>query len=159
MKKEFNIIILIIIIVGTIPAVMAAPDTCSGEHELNSAMMFIAHRHHMDIYNEHELNTTDNLTLAQEIATEENKYIFLVFTSDYCDWCDELEENTLADEEIISKLDEDYVTAIINVEQQPQVAQTFNAIGTPIMILMDSNGTEFERLEGYYSPEELIEYL
>ena len=161
MKKEVNIIvILIIIIIGTIPAVMATPDTYSGEHELNSAMMFIAQRHHLDTYsNEQELNTTDNLTMAQKIATEQNKNIFLVITSYSCSWCDKLEEDTLTDEEIISKLDEEYVTAIINVEEQPQVAQAFNAVGTPIMILMDSNGTEFERLDGYYGPEELIMYL
>lgn len=108
---------------------------------------------------EHKLNTTDNLTKAQEIATEQNKNVFLVLMSDACHWCDKLESDTLNDEKIISKLDEKYVVAIINVEKQPQIAQTFNAIGTPIMILMDSNGTELERLNGYYGSDELIEYL
>ncbi len=106
-----------------------------------------------------DLNTTDNLTEAEQIATEQNKDIFVVFKSDVCGWCDKLEQETLADERIISKLDEKYVTAIIDIDKQPDVARAYNVAVTPIMLFLDNNGTEKARLNGFYGPQELVEYM
>lgn len=106
-----------------------------------------------------DLNATDNLTEAEQIATEQNKDIFVVFKSDVCGWCDRLEQETLADERIISQLDEKYVTAIIDIDKQPDVAEAYNVAATPVMLFLDNNGTEKARLNGFYGPQELVEYM
>lgn len=105
------------------------------------------------------LNVTDNLTEAMNIATEQNKGIFLVFTKNSCQWCDKLEKETLNDERVMSRLDKEYVTTIIDIEEQPEIARSFNAVATPIMLFLDNNGTEKQRLNGFYSPSELLEYM
>lgn len=110
-------------------------------------------------HGESDLNATDNLTKAQEIADEQDKEVFVVFTSHACSWCEKLEQDTLSDERIISKLNEEYVTAIVDIDKQPEVARAYNAVATPIMVFLDSNGTEEARLNGYYGPEELLEYM
>lgn len=105
------------------------------------------------------LNTTNNLTEAMEIATEQNKDIFLVFTKDSCQWCDKLDKETLNDERVMSRLDKEYVTTIIDIDEQPEIARSFNAVATPVMLFLDNNGTEKQRLNGFYSPNELLEYM
>lgn len=105
------------------------------------------------------LNVTNNLTEAMEIASEQNKDVFLVFTSDTCQWCNKLNKETLSDEKVMSRLDKEYVTAIVNIDEQPEIARSFNAVATPVMIFLDNNGTEKERLNGFYGPNELLEYM
>ena len=112
-----------------------------------------------DSSNELKLNTTDNFTKAQEIASQQNKSVLLVLSSDTCHWCDQLKKDTLNDSRVIEKLDQKYVTAIVNVDKQPDIAKTFNAVGTPIVMLFDNNGTQKARIDGYCGPEELMEYL
>ena len=59
----------------------------------------------------------------------------------------------------MSRLDKEYVTAIVNIDEQPEIARSFNAVATPVMIFLDNNGTEKERLNGFYGPNELLEYM
>ncbi|WP_178649033.1 thioredoxin family protein [uncultured Methanobrevibacter sp.] len=105
------------------------------------------------------INATNNLTEAMEIASEQDKDVFLVFTSDTCQWCNKLNKETLSDEKVMSRLDKEYVTAIVNIDEQPEIARSFNAVATPVMIFLDNNGTEKERLNGFYGPNELLEYM
>lgn len=105
------------------------------------------------------IDTADNLDDAKSKANDENKSIFVVFDSKTCYYCKLLKENTLNDANVMDKLDEKYVTTIVNIDKQPDIASAYNITATPIMLLLDSNGNEQQRLNGYMGPEELLEYL
>lgn len=109
--------------------------------------------------NNKTLNVTSNLSEAMEIAEEQDKDVFLVFTSDTCQWCDKLDKDTLSDERVMSRLDKEYVTTIVDIDEQPEIARSFNAVATPVMLFLDNNGTEKQRLNGFYGPDELLEYM
>ncbi|MDO5848381.1 MAG: thioredoxin family protein [Methanobrevibacter sp.] len=105
------------------------------------------------------INSTNNITEAEEIADAQNKDVFVLFTSDTCTWCDKLKSDTLSDEKVIEKINKYYVTAVVDIDKQPDVANAYHAVATPVIVLLDSNGTEKARLNGYYGPAELLEYI
>ena len=139
MNKKFKIALIIVIIVAAVIAYIGLSN-----HETTT---------------DEKLNVTNNLTEAMDIATEQNKGIFVVFTKKSCQWCDKLDKDTLHDERVISRLNKEYVTTIIDIEEQPEVARSLNVVATPIRLFLDNNGTDKQRLNGFYGPDELLEYM
>ena len=107
---------------------------------------------------EHVNNTTD-LNKAVEQAHAENKSIMLLFDQKSCYYCDELKEKTLSNSDVISKLNEGYITVIIDINEQPKVASKYKVFGTPTAIFLDSNQKQMGKIEGYVDANEFLNAL
>lgn len=107
---------------------------------------------------EHVNNTTD-LNKAVEQAHAENKSIMLLFDQKGCYYCDELKEKTLSNPDVISKLNEGYITVIIDINEQPKVASKYKVFGTPTAIFLDSNQKQMGKIEGYVDANEFLNAL
>lgn len=106
----------------------------------------------------HVNNTTD-LNKAIDQAHAENKSIVLLFTQKNCYYCDELNEKTLSNPEVISKLNEKYITVVIDINDQFKVADKYKVFGTPTIIFLDSNQKEIGKIEGYVDANEFLNTL
>lgn len=105
------------------------------------------------------VNNTTNLNNAIEQAHLENKNIMLLFDQNGCYYCDELKEKTLSNPEVISKLNEGYITVIIDINDQPKLASKYKIFGTPTAIFLDSNQKEMGKIEGYVGANEFLNTL
>ena len=108
--------------------------------------------------NEHINNTTD-LNKAIEQAHAQNKNIMLLFDQKDCYYCDEMKEKTLSNPDVISKLNEGYITVIIDVNQQSNIAGKYKVFGTPTIIFLDSNQKQIGKIEGYVGANEFLDTL
>ena len=106
----------------------------------------------------HVNNTTD-LNKAIDYAHAENKSMMLLFTQKNCYYCDELNEKTLSNPEVISKLNEKYITVVIDINDQSKVADKYKVFGTPTIIFLDSNQKEIGKIEGYVDANEFLNTL
>ena len=106
----------------------------------------------------HVNNTTD-LNKAINQSHAENKSIMLLFTQKNCYYCDELKEKTLSNPEVISKLNEKYITVIIDINNQSKVADKYKVFGTPTIIFLDSNLKEVGKIDGYVDANEFLNTL
>lgn len=107
---------------------------------------------------EHVNNTTD-LNKAIEQAHAQNKSIMLLFDQDDCYYCHEMKEKTLSNPDVISKLNEGYITVIIDVNQQANIASKYKVFGTPTTIFLDSNQKQIGKIEGYVGADEFLNTL
>ena len=107
---------------------------------------------------EHVNNTTD-LNKAVEQAHVQNKSIMLLFDQKDCHYCDEMKEKTLSNPEVISKLNEGYITVIIDINEQSDIAAKYKVFGTPTAIFLDSNQKEIGKIEGYVDANEFLNEL
>lgn len=98
--------------------------------------------------NEHVNNTTD-LNKAIEQAHAENKSIMLLFDQKDCYYCNEMKEKTLSNPEVISKLNEKYISVIIDINNEPKIASKYKVFGTPTIIFLDSNQKQIGKVEGF----------
>jgi thioredoxin 1 len=100
-----------------------------------------------------DLNT--GLINAQKL----NKLIFVDFYADWCGYCSELEEKTYPDANVQQVFAQKYVLVKINVDQNPDLASKYKVYGLPTLIILDANGNEIKRQEGYLTPSELLNML
>ena len=103
-------------------------------------------------------NTTD-FDKAVSDAQSQNKKILLIFDQNGCYYCDLLKKNTLSDQELVSKLNDGYITVIVDVNKQPQLASKYHVFGTPVMIFLDSNQNKIGQIEGYVDANKFLDYI
>ncbi len=105
------------------------------------------------------LNATSNITQAVDNATFENKTVMLVFDQDSCYYCDLFKNEVLSDENVQKELNENYVVAVSDVNQDPQLAGQLRVVGTPTIVFLDSNASEIDRIDGYLPADEFLDIL
>ena len=103
-------------------------------------------------------NTTD-LNKAISDAQSQNKSILLIFDQDGCYYCDLLKENTLSNKNLISKLNDGYITVIVDINKEPQLAAKYQVFGTPSLIFLDSNQKQIGKIGGYVDANEFLDYI
>lgn len=106
-----------------------------------------------------ELKWRTNFDSAISEAQNTNKQIFVVFSASWCPACQQLESETLVDEKVIPKLSQDYVPVKIDVDTNPELSSKYGVYSIPTLIIMNSNGDEIKRMEGYQSPDQLSSVL
>ncbi|MCK9152143.1 thioredoxin family protein [Methanobacterium alcaliphilum] len=106
-----------------------------------------------------ELKWYTDMNLAISEAQNNNKSIFALFYTDWCPGCQEIQSNTLSNDDVKQKLAQKYVSVKIDTDNNPQLSSEYGIYGLPTIIIMDSNGKEITRLLGYQSPEDLLNLL
>lgn len=105
------------------------------------------------------LNATSNITQALDNATLENKTVMLVFDQDSCYYCDLFKNDVLSDENVQKELNEKYIVAVSDVNQDPQLAGQLRVVGTPTIVFLDSNASEIDRIDGYLPADEFLDVI
>lgn len=102
------------------------------------------------------INNTTDLNQAVSQAQKDNKTIMLVFDHDGCYYCDLLKKDVLSNNDVISKLNEGFITVVVDINSHPQLAAKYHVVGTPTMIFLDSNQKEIKKIEGYVDAGEFL---
>jgi len=95
---------------------------------------------------EHDLPTA----LAR--AGNEKKLVMVDLYTDWCKWCKQLDQTTLADADVQRALGR-FVSVRLNAEKDGrEVAERFNVDGYPTILFLDASGGEVGRIPGYLEP-------
>jgi uncharacterized protein YyaL (SSP411 family) len=84
--------------------------------------------------------------------------IFLSLSAIWCHWCHVLDETSLSDPRIISRLNEDFVPVRVDADQHPEVERRYILGGWPTVAVLTRDG---EIVDGgtYVPPDELLRML
>ncbi len=95
---------------------------------------------------------------AFEEAVQQDKPIFLLISSAWCQWCHIMDETTLSEMSIIAILNHDYIPIRVDSDLRPDVNQRYNQNGWPSVALLSAEG---EVLWGgvYVPPSQMLYYL
>lgn len=105
------------------------------------------------------LNNTTDLNKAIEQAKADNKGIMLVFDQKNCHYCDEMKEKTFSNPDVISKINKDYITVFIDINENSQIAAKYKVFGTPTTIFLDSNQKQIGKIEGFVDADDFLSEL
>ncbi len=105
------------------------------------------------------LNVTDDVEGAFDESQIQNKAMVLIFDQDSCVYCDILKEDTLSNEEVQKQLNENYIVVLVDVNENPEMAEQYQIFGTPSIQFLDSDGNDIERIEGYVDSGEFLDIL
>lgn len=87
-----------------------------------------------------------------ELAKEQNKMMMIDFTSEWCSWCDKLDEDTYSDPSVIG-LAGDFVAVKVDVDENKAIADKFQIEGLPTVVFASSGEVEIHRVVGYESSD------
>jgi uncharacterized protein YyaL (SSP411 family) len=95
---------------------------------------------------------------AFQEAQDQEKPIFLLISSLWCQWCYIMDETTLSEASIISIINTDYIPIRVDSDLRPDVNQRYNQNGWPSVVLLTPEG---EILWGgvYVPPKQMLYYL
>lgn len=102
-----------------------------------------------------------SLSEATAKASHGNKLIIADMYTDWCGWCKVMDIKTWADPLVVQERDK-YVFLKLNAETEPDgiaLQKKLNITGYPTILLLNSDGSEFERLEGYLPAQQFLARL
>lgn len=102
-----------------------------------------------------EIKWYTNLDSAIKEAQNTNKQIFVVFSASWCPACQQLESETLVDDNVKQKISQNYVAVKIDVDTNPELSSKYGIYSIPTIVFMNSNGEVIKKIEGYQSPDQL----
>ena len=106
-----------------------------------------------------EMGWQTNLSIALELAKNNNKVLFIFFHGTGCKACAEMEKTTFTEEKAQEFVNKHFVPVHFRADRKPAQFLRFNVAETPTYIILDTGGNEMHRLSGYLSAEDFIEKL
>jgi hypothetical protein len=95
-------------------------------------------------------------TLGIANSPNVKKRVLLDFTSKNCVWCARMDKYTFRDREVV-QLTEKFVCA--KVMNTTGDAKKYNVAGTPTYVILDTDGSEISRHEGFLRPTDFAAWL
>jgi len=99
-----------------------------------------------------------DLDSAFEKAKEEKKLLLVMAVSDHCQWCEKMKKNTLSNAKVAEKL-KNYVLVMADRETPHEREQLHPFKHVPIIFFMTHEKETLDELQGYFSPDDFVEYL
>jgi thiol:disulfide interchange protein len=92
-------------------------------------------------------------------AGSENKLVMVDFYTDWCRWCQVMDEKTFSNEAVQTELKRMVVVKLDAERDGRDAARRYRVDGFPTMLFLDAKGQEVGRVPGYLPPEPFLEEL
>ena len=102
------------------------------------------------------LNSVSDVNQALNDAQHSNKSVLLIFDQDSCYYCDQFKKDTLNNKEVQKILNEKFDVVFVDINKQTDVAVKHHVMGTPTCVILDSNGNDVSKIEGYVTSDEFL---
>ncbi len=97
-----------------------------------------------------------SLDEALKKAADEKKLVFIDFYADWCQPCKMMDGHTFRDPKVVAWLRQHTVGIKIDAEKNMSLALQYKVNSFPTFVLVKPDGTEFDRLLGYLTPEQIL---
>ncbi|MFZ7125166.1 MAG: thioredoxin family protein [Desulfobacterales bacterium] len=94
-----------------------------------------------------------------EKAKKEGKKIYILFFSDYCKYCKEMDATTFSDREVVEMLNEEFVAIRVNPDKEYKIAYKYNIRPVPDNWFLDEKGGRVFRELGFMDANRLESVL
>ncbi|MBP5785240.1 MAG: thioredoxin family protein [Methanobrevibacter sp.] len=101
----------------------------------------------------------NDLEYAFKEAKAHNRNVMIIFDGAACIYCEYLKEGTLTDPSVQKEINENNILLITESSTSPELFQQLDVYGTPTTVILDQDGNELGRIDGYEPPEEYLRDL
>lgn len=101
----------------------------------------------------------NDLEYAFKEAKAHNRNVMIIFDGAACIYCEYLKEGTLTDPSVQKEINENNILLITESSSSPELFQQLDVYGTPTTVILDQDGNELGRIDGYEPPEEYLRDL
>jgi thioredoxin-related protein len=97
--------------------------------------------------------------IARREAIEKDRPLILDFVTQNCFWCKKLDASTFRDPTIVTVLNDRFIPLKVDAEKDPLLAQALRVNLYPTLVLASADGKILGTLEGFVTPDKLIDHL
>jgi thiol:disulfide interchange protein DsbD len=101
----------------------------------------------------------NDLEYAFKEAKAHNRNVMIIFDGAACIYCEYLKEGTLTDPSVQKEINENNILLITESSESPELFQQLDVYGSPTTVILDPDGNELGRIDGYEPPEEYLRDL
>lgn len=94
-----------------------------------------------------------------EKIKKSDKQGYLHFYTDWCGYCKKMESETFSDDEVISSLNEDFVSIKVNADTEPKIARQFGANQFPFNWFVSKKNELIGNHPGFVPPGMMVHLL
>lgn len=95
---------------------------------------------------------------ALKLANQEQKFVFVEFSAEWCLACQVLDELVFSDAAVQDALN-DYVFVAVDTDAYPQTVSNYEVVGMPTLVILDISGEELFRSVGLIEADVLRQKL
>ena len=93
------------------------------------------------------------------IAQQKNRPMFILFTTKYCRWCRKLKETTLKDQEIVKRLNNEFIVLLLDKDHSTYPSK-YNITAVPTIYITNKDEEVFTSIVGYHkNPHDYIKWF
>jgi thioredoxin-related protein len=92
-------------------------------------------------------------------AKSEQKKIFLNFYADWCTYCKKMQNETFRNASVVSYLNENFISIIVDSEKERKITADFNVRELPTNWFLSEDGEKINRLPGFVAAQDLLPLL
>lgn len=124
-----------------------------GTMEQNNSSLILANTSQKDSY--YKFQTDYDNVLNQ--AKRENRYIFLLVTEEFCQWCEKLIDIVFQDKRIVNRLKSDYIGVMVD-RNKDFYPSNIGVTGVPSVFIINQNtGKIIMNIVGYHDVDFYLE--
>ena len=92
---------------------------------------------------------------AREIGTDSHRPVFLFVTSEACTYCRKMEQESLEEQAIVSKLQTSFVPTRLKLDPESQLAKDLKITMFPTTVIIAPDGRIVDYVRGYMDRQKL----
>jgi len=101
----------------------------------------------------------NNYKEAFLVARKNNKPVFILFSTKHCRWCRKLKETTFRDEQIIKRLNNEFIVLLLD-KNYSKYPSKYNITAVPNVYIMNKDEEVFTSIVGYHkNPYDYIKWF
>lgn len=100
-----------------------------------------------------------DLLKAREKALRAEKPILIVFGAEWCTFCKKMEHTTLAEKEMVRRINAGFIPVHLDFDKTKPVAEALKVKGIPSTIVLSTDADVLSRKDGFAKSKEYREML
>lgn len=94
-----------------------------------------------------------------ERANKEKKLVLIDMEAVWCHWCHVMEEKTYSNAKVAELINKKFIAVKVDQDSRPDLSSKWEDYGWPATIILDSNGKELVKRQGYIKKEDFLPLL
>lgn len=88
-----------------------------------------------------------------QLAAREHRYVLLHMAAVWCHWCHVMEQTTYRDPAVLALIKRKFIPVRVDQDERPDLSYRYERWGWPATIMLDAQGNEIFRRQGYLPPD------